>query len=95
MSERSASRSPLLVEEAVGGVGGAAVAAGEHLVVLDRRRRDLAVAALFEDLDQGQVQPAQLAHLVGQHVARSGWNRVNHPPDLTRVGAKALLGRDL
>ena len=49
----------------------------------------------FEDLDHRQVQAPQLPHLVGQHVARSRWNRMNHPPDLTRVGAKALLRRDL
>ncbi len=83
------------VEEAVGGIGGAPVTTGEHLVVLDCRRRDLAVAASFEDLDQGEVQAPQLPHLVGQHVAGSGRYWVNHPPDLTRVGAKALLGRDL
>ena len=78
-----------LVEEAVGGGGGAAVAAGEHLVVLDRGRRDLAVAAALEDLDHRQVQAAQLPHLIGQHVAGSWWNRVNHPPDLTRVSGES------
>ena len=43
-----------LVEEAVGAGGGAAVAARQHLVVLDRRRRDLAVAVALEDLDQAR-----------------------------------------
>ncbi len=84
-----------LVEEAVGGVGGAPVAAGQHLVVLDRGRRHLAVAALLEDLDQGEVQAPQLPHLVGQHVARSRGNRMDHRPDLTRAGLKARSGRDL
>ena len=77
-----------LVEEAVGGVGGAAVAAGEHLVVLDRGRRDLAVAPALEDLDHRQVQPAQLAHLVGQDVARPGRDRVDHCAATLRESAR-------
>jgi len=49
----------------------------------------------FEDVDQRQVQAAQLPHLVGEHVTRTGWDPMNHPADLTRVATKALLGRDL
>src|SRR5262249_55722234 len=84
-----------LVEELVGGPRSEAVAAGQHLVVLDRGGRDLAVAVLFEDADQRGVKLAQLAHLIGQDVPGPRWNRVDHPPDLTRVGAKSLLRRYL
>ena len=78
-----------LVEEAVARAGRAPVAAGEHLVVLDRRRRDLAVAARLEDPEQRGLEPAQLAHLVGQDVSCPRGDRMNHrPPDLTRVRRK-------
>src|SRR5207244_2703550 len=74
-----------LVEESVGRPRGAPVAAAEHLVVLDRRGRDLAVAVALEDLDQGHLQPPQLALLVGQHVSGPWRNRMNHPRHLSRA----------
>ncbi len=84
-----------LVEEAVGRASRATVSPGQDLVVLDRGRRDLAVAAALEDVDHRQVQATQLAHLGGQHVARAGWDRMDHRPDLTRAGRKGLSGRHL
>ena len=56
MSERRASRSPLLAEEPVGAFSRAAVADAEYVVVLDCRRRDLAVPAFLEDPDQGKME---------------------------------------
>ena len=54
-----------LVEESVGGRRAVLVAAREDLVVLDGRRRDLAVAAGGEHLDERRLEAAKLAHLVG------------------------------
>src|ERR1700733_8566468 len=97
MSERSASSSPSSKKREGAGAGRAAppAAPGEDLLVLDRRRRALAVAALLEDLHQRPLQAPQLAHLLGEHVTGSGGDRVNHSATLTRDGAKARLRRDL
>ena len=46
---------PRLVEEAIGDRGAALVTAGQHLLVLDRRRRHLAVAEALERVDQGEL----------------------------------------
>ena len=46
------------------------VGAAQHLLVLERRRPDLAVALRLVDAAQGIGDRAQLAHLVGQDVSR-------------------------
>ena len=61
----------VLVEELVGGVGRGRVAAREHLLVLQRGRRDLAVAARVEHAADRLGDRAQLAQLVRQDVARA------------------------
>ena len=66
-----------IVEEAVGVVGRGLVAAADDFCVLDGRRAYLAVAALFENLEQGALETAKLTHLVGEYVPRSGWYRVD------------------
>ena len=63
----------------------AAVAAAQHRLVLDRRRVDLAVAVQLEDAAQRVGDRAQLPHLVGEHVARSARDAVDH----TRAGSLA------
>ena len=60
-------RTPAIEYEEVLRRGG--VAAREHLLVLERRRGDLAVAARVEHAAHRRLDRAQLAHLVGQHVA--------------------------
>ena len=67
-----------LVEEAVRGGRAAVVAAREHLVVLDRRRRHLAVAEPFEGVGQRRFEAPQLPHLVGKHISSTRWNPVGH-----------------
>jgi hypothetical protein len=71
-----------LVEEPVRRVRVSLVAPPEHLRVLDRRGGDLPVASLFEGSAKRRLERAQLAHLLGQHVARPRWGRVDHrhPP---------------
>jgi hypothetical protein len=68
-----------LVEEPVGADPAPPLGLLEDVVVLESRRRDLAVAALLEDLGQGRLERAELAHLVREDVPGSRWNRVNHP----------------
>ena len=65
----------MVVEDAVG--GRRAAAAREHVLVLQRGRPDLAVAVVLEDAADGLGDVAQLAHLVGQHVAGAGGNGVD------------------
>ena len=48
------------------------VAAGERLLVLDRRRRDLPVAARSEQLEERRLDRPQLAHLLGEDVTGAG-----------------------
>ncbi len=61
-----------LVGEPVGSGPLRPVAAREGVEVLDRRRRDLGVAAGCEQLEQRRLDRAQLAHLLGEDVARAG-----------------------
>ena len=68
---------PAVVEQAEAGRG-ALVAAAKHLLVLERGRPDLAEPGAIEGRVQAPGERAKLAHLVGQHVARAGRNRVNH-----------------
>ena len=94
-----------LVEEAVGADPAAALAALQHLVVLERRRRHLAVAEALEDVDQGRLERAKLAHLVRQDVPGARGYRVDHEPPIMatrsltgckvqgdRVGARSTTG---
>jgi hypothetical protein len=67
-----------LVEEPVGGRGAALVTARQHLVVLDRRRRHLAVAEALEDAGKRGLQAAKLAHLVGQDVPGAWGDSMGH-----------------
>ena len=60
---------PCLVEEPVARAGRALVADAQHLLVLERGRPHLAVAGALEGAAQALRQRAQLAHLVGEHVA--------------------------
>ena len=85
-----------LVEEAVGADPAASLAARQHLVVLQRRRRDLAVAEALEDLDQGRLELAKLAHLVRQDVPGARGDRVDHRPIIAfspSTGCKVLAHR--
>ena len=65
----------VVVEDAVGGRRAAATA--EHRLVFERGSPDLAVAVELEDPAHGLGDVAQLAHLVGQHVARARRDRVD------------------
>ena len=67
-----------LVEEAIGADAASPLAPREHLVVFQRRRGDLAVAVALEDVDQGRLERAELAHLVRQDVPGARGNRVDH-----------------
>ncbi len=66
------------VEEAVGGRDAGRLAAGQDVVELDRRGRNLAVAEALEDLGQLCLEGAQLAHLVGQDVPAARRDRMRH-----------------
>ena len=61
-----------LVEEAVGGRALRPLPLRDHLLVFDRRRRDLLVAALREQAEQRRLDRAQLAHLLREYVAGAG-----------------------
>ena len=67
-----------LVEEAVRAHPAAALSPLQDLVVLQGRRRDVAVAEALEHLDQGRLERAEFAHLVREDVPGSGWDRVDH-----------------
>jgi hypothetical protein len=67
----------VVVDHAVGRLH-AAVAAAQHGLVLDRRRVDFAVAVQLEDAAQGVRDGAQLPHLVGEHIAGSARDAVDH-----------------
>ena len=73
---------PVLVEESVGGRSPALVAPSEHLVVLDRGRRDLAVPEPLERVSERRLEAPKLAHLVGKDVPGTGGNSVNHSADI-------------
>jgi hypothetical protein len=79
----------VLVEEPVGGQRPSLVAAGEHLVILDRRGRDLAVPEPLEGLRERRLEAPQLAHLVGQHVPGPRGNAKGHDGHLTHGGQVA------
>ena len=67
----------LLVEQLVRGVGGRRVPARQHLLVLERRRLDLAVAVRVEDPPHPLDDRVDLPQLVGQDVARPAGGRVD------------------
>ncbi len=79
-----------LVEEAIGADAAAPLGALQHLVVLECRGRDLPVAAILEDVGQGRLQRAQLAHLVREDVPGARGDRVDHRPIMA---AGPLLSR--
>ena len=68
----------VLVEDAVGGPDAVERAATEHRLVLERGRGDLAVAGGVERRAHRLDDRAQLAHLVGQHVACPAGDRNDH-----------------
>src|SRR6185503_5830082 len=75
-----------LVEEAVRAGSPALVAPRQNLLVLEGRRRHLAVAMAFEDLRQGLLESAKLAHLVREDVPGSGWDRMDRHEALQSTG---------
>ncbi len=84
----------VVVEHAVR--GRRPTAAGEHVLVLERRGPHLAVAVVFEDAADGLGDVAQLAHLVGQHVASAGGNGMDlgaHGCSESRRPDAAYVGR--
>ena len=68
----------LLVEHPIGRASAREVDARKRLLVLERRGVDLAVSGRGEHMPDAVGHRAQLAHLVGQDVARSAGDAVDH-----------------
>ena len=79
----------VLVEQPVRGVGGRRIAARQDLFVLERRRRDLAVAALVEHGPHRVGDRPQLAQLVREDVARAAGDRVDHAGTRSRFAPRS------
>ena len=82
----------LLVECAVASAGRALLPAAQHLLVLERGRVDLPVTGVLEADAHALADLAQLAHLVGQHVASARRDRVRHGPAFVALRKHALAG---